>query len=188
MAPKKRQDDDAELMDRHEFGAHIGISGRSVSTYLSESIPGSGGRYDPQRGREPFPAPYVRKGSGPGGGKPYWHPSQVPALVVWDEGRVGQGAGGGKPEGEPTERQTITIPADLAAAVKRKAEADRRSVSGMMAVLIERGLRSEQHVTPPAKVARATAQRTRGTKVANAAAKVAGAKAPARTRKAADND
>jgi hypothetical protein len=182
MAPKK--DDDAELLDRHQYGAHIGISGRSVSTYLTESIPGSGGRYDPKRGRKPFPAPYDRKGSGPGGGKPRWHPSQVPALIEWDEARVGQGSGGGRPDTEPTDRQTITIPTALNDAVKKAAARDRRSVSGMMAVLIERGLRSEQHVTPPAKAAKATAQRTRGTKVANAAAKVAGAKAPARTRKA----
>ncbi len=78
--------DARQLMDRHEVGALIGVSGDTVLRYLNASK--AGGRYE----EHPFPTPRAEFD-----GRPAWTAEQSDDIVAWAAARPGQGAGGGRP-------------------------------------------------------------------------------------------
>ena len=74
------------IFDLDEVGQILGVTGRTISRYLSSST--NGGRYS----ERPFPAPDGRVGK-----SPFWLRSRFDEIWDWHKGRPGRGAGGGRP-------------------------------------------------------------------------------------------
>lgn len=92
------------VLDLAAVGAYLGrrrpdgepLTAKTISVYITESRPDSGGRYE----GHPFPEPSGYLGRGEGqtrGGVPYWLPDRLGDLEEWDDARLGRGAGGGRP-------------------------------------------------------------------------------------------
>ena len=83
------------VLTRDAVAELLGLTPKSISTYLTESRETVGVGAKARRGRyadHPFPAPddYIGRG-------PWWHPARKDELLKWAASRPGQGAGGGRP-------------------------------------------------------------------------------------------
>lgn len=78
--------DEPPIFGLDDVGKILGVTGRTVSKYLSSSQ--NGGRYADHQ----FPKPDGRMGK-----SPYWLKSRFDEIWDWHRARRGQGVGGGRP-------------------------------------------------------------------------------------------